>query len=201
MYIQQLGIDTRWRQTADVVKRYIRECGYRNVIPYRGKTFPATQRQLEEHELRKGWFFEHQKHPEVKEPMWVIRPNAGDGMFYMSVDTDRAKDFLFSRLASPPGTSRTNNLLQGTQDDHELFSHHLCNSEYPELISARGIEKNSWIQRENQLGRNNDWLDTSVGCIALASMQGARLMTGGESLEKPKRNTERWKKRLASRRT
>ena len=119
MKIQRVAIDTRWQ--GDVVKRYIRESGYKDLVPYYGQAFPPTNKQLEEYQLTKGWFFEHQCHPNIKEPKWVIRPNP-DGMFYMASDVNRHKDFLMARFASPPGSSGCLSIFEGTPDDHEMFA-------------------------------------------------------------------------------
>jgi hypothetical protein len=188
MKIEKLAIDTRWGQASDCIKRFIREsCDSRSVVPYFGHAFPPTNRQLEEYELREGWYFEHQKNPQVREPKWVIRPNAGDGTWYMQADVSRLKDFLFQRLGSPPGSAGSISLFKAPADKHELFSQHICNSEYPEPVAARNIIKNQWTQREGS-AFDNDWLDCSVGCMALASYLGASLKTVEGSIEPARRS-------------
>jgi hypothetical protein len=175
MNIQYLGIDTRWGQAADTVKRFIRESGHRQIIPYYGQSFPATNRQLEEYEKRDQWFFEHMKHPHVKEPKWVLRPTS-DGTFAMMADVNRLKDFLFQRLATPLGAPGCITLHTAPTDYHELYANHVCSSEYPEPVAARGIIKNQWTVREGA-AYDNDYLDTTCGCMALASYAGASIKT------------------------
>lgn len=197
MSIGKLAIDTRWGQASDVTKRFIRESGLRNVIPYYGQSFPPTNKQLEEYQRTgayKGWLFEDQIHPNLKDPKWVIRPNP-DGQWYMQADVDRLKDFLFARLASPMGSPGSISLHEGTADLHELFSDHICRSEYPEPINARGMTKNKWREREGAF--DNDWLDCLAGCCAVSSIQGACLRTGGEpvGMGTRKKISDRWKEK------
>ena len=173
--IQRIGIDTRWGQASDCIKRFVRESGIRELVPYYGQNFAPTHRQLEEYERRKGWLFESQINPEVKEDKWVIRPNP-DGMFYMAADVDRGKDFLMSRIASPPGSPGSIALHAGPAEDWEMFAVHVCESEYPEPVLARGMTKNKWQVRQGA-NIDNDFLDCSVGCMMLASQMGASLKT------------------------
>lgn len=175
MSISYLSIDTRWGQASEAVKRYIRESGHKEIIPYYGQAFPPTQRQLEEYERREGWLFENMKNPNVKEPKWVIRPNP-DGMWYMAADVNRLKDFLFARLATPMGAPGCVSLYSAPAEQHELIAHHICSSEYPEPISARGITKNQWTVREGT-AFDNDYLDCASGCMALAGFCGASTKT------------------------
>lgn len=172
--IERIGIDTRWGQASDVIKRYIRESGNMVLVPYYGQNFPPTNRQLEEYEQRKGWMFEQNVNPEVKEPSWVIRPNP-DGMFYMASDVDRGKDRLFQRLGSPKGAPGSISLFEAPAEDHQLVADHICKSEFPEPVMARNLTKNKWTERENAF--DNDYLDCAVGCLQMASMLGVSLKT------------------------
>jgi len=176
MRVARLAIDARWGQASDCIRRYIRESGNDRIIPYYGQPFPPTNKQIEEYVLTDGWQFEHQRHP-VKSPKWIIRPNP-DGTYYLAADVNRLKDFLFARLASPPGSPGSISLYNATADKHEMFASHVCNSEFPEPVSARGITKNMWQERTGR--PDNDYLDCSCGCIAVASTLGACLRTGGE---------------------
>lgn len=185
MSISYISIDTRWGQASEAVKRYLRECGHKELMPYYGQAFPPTQRQLEEYERREGWLFENMKNPNVKEPKWVIRPNP-DGMWYMAADVNRLKDFLFGRLATPLGAPGCVTLFSAPSEHHELLAHHICSSEYPEPVSARGITKNQWTVREGS-AFDNDYLDCGSGCMALAGFCGASLKTSNVSYAPVKR--------------
>lgn len=174
--IQHLTVDTRWGQASETIKRYIREQGIPNLTPYYGAPLPPTNLQLEEYELREGWIFEHQRNPLVKEPKWVMRPNP-DGMWYMMADVNRLKDFLFSRLAVPLGdASGCITIHNAPVEYHEMFSNHICNSEYPEPLTARGRTKNMWKEREGT-AYDNDYLDCAAGCMACAGLMGVSVKT------------------------
>jgi hypothetical protein len=179
--IQRLGIDTRWGQGSDTIKRFIRESGIKEIIPYQGAAMPPTNRQFEEYVKEKTFQFEDQLHPNVREPKWCIRPNP-DGMYYMMADVNRLKDFAFARLASPPGSPGNITLFNAPAERHALFAGHICNSEYPEPVTARGITKNMWKEREG-VAWNNDWLDCFAGCCAMVSHLGASYKT---TADKPK---------------
>lgn len=179
MKIQKIGIDTRWGAASDVIKRFIRETNKSNlIVPYQGQAFSPDNKQLEEYELRDGWLFEHQLHPEVKEPAWCLRPNTSDGSFYMQCDVSRQKDFLFQRLSSPKGTEGSISLPQCSPEELELICNHICSSEFPEKVFSekKGKEKNIWRVRETGIW-DNDFLDCSVGNITLASYCGCSLKT------------------------
>jgi len=203
MRIQALGIDTRWGQASDCIKRYIRESGLqRTVFAYQGQRFPPTNKQLEEYQRTgqyQSWLFEDQKHPSIKDPKWVIRPNP-DGQWYFQADVNRLKDFLFHRLASPPGSKGSISLFNGTIERHEMFADSVAGSEYPEPVTARGLTKNQWQPREGI--RDNEGLDCLVGCVALGSFLGACLQTDkqdGTVQDQPRKADQGWKRRLRSR--
>jgi len=175
MIIDKITIDTRWGETSEVVKRFIKESGDPSLLAYYGQYMPPTHRQFEEYDLKKGWLFEHQVSPHVQEPKWCIKPNP-DGQFYMMADVDRLKDFLFARLASPLGTSGSIALYDAPAEKHELFAHHVCNAEYPEPVTARGRTKNKWTVREGVV-YDNDFLDCACGNMALMSTFGVSVKT------------------------
>lgn len=194
--IDRFAIDTRWGVAADAIKRFIIQSGRRkSVIPYYGQGLPPTNLQYEEYQTTKGWLFEHQINPQVKETKWYVKPGTADGLMHMLVDVNRMKDFLFARLGSPVGTPGTITLFDAPPEDHELFCDHICKSEYPEPVTARMITKNMWTLREAR--PDNDFLDCSVGCLAIASRLGAAIKPGLEKTPSgggKKRITDRWKK-------
>ncbi len=195
--IKKLGIDTRWGQASDTIKRFCRESRFReSLVPYFGHSVSPARKQFEEYTRTPGWLFEDQVCPEVKEVKWIYRPGA-DGTYYMLADVNRLKDFLFARLASPPGTPGSFVLFDAPPEQHRLFADHVCESEYPEPVTARGLTKNIWKPRDGR--PDNDYLDCLVGCCALAGFCGAALRSTparrhGTPGRKRKPITERWKR-------
>lgn len=175
MKIDRVGVDTRWGQASETIKRFIREAGIDKLVPYYGQAFPPTNNQLEDYERREGWWFENMQHANVREPKWVMRPNP-DGMWYMAADVNRLKDFVFGRLATPLGAPGGYTLHDAPEEYHELFAHHVCSSEYPEPVTARGRTKNQWKVREGS-AFDNDYLDCIAGVTAILSSLGASLKT------------------------
>ena len=79
-------------------------------------------------------------------------------------------------------------------ETHDMFCNHVCSSEYPEPVTARGRTKNQWKEREGR--PDNDWLDCCVGVMALLSWLGASLKTTGEAEVMPRarrRLSDRWR--------
>lgn len=175
MKITKIAIDTRWGDASETIKRFIRETGDQNLIPYYGQDLPPTHRQFEEYEKRTGWLFENMISPHIREPKWCMKPNP-DGMVHMMADVNRLKDFLMVRLSSPKGSPGSISLYDAPAEEHELFASHVCNSEYPEPVRARNLTKNQWKVREG-IAFDNDYLDTSCGLMALASLEGASIKT------------------------
>lgn len=184
--IQKLSIDQRWGEASEAIKRFIRESRIKELVGYSGVALPPTNLQFEEYERRPGWLFEDNRHPNVKEPKWCLRPHQSDGSFYLQADVNRAKDFLFSRLSTPLGSPGCISLYKAPAEHHELFSHHVANSEYPEPVSARGITKNMWTPRSGS-AYDNDWLDCFAANVILASFTGASLKTTDKFHRPPRR--------------
>lgn len=172
IHINRIGIDTKWGKASDCLKRFCRESGDANIVPYYGSAFLPSHRQLEEYSNQQGWLLHHIMHPLVKESMWVYKPD-DMGMFSINADVNRAKTFLIHRLATPPGSPGCISLFKAPPHDHEMFCDHICDSEYPEVIEARGLKKECWKEREGR--HDNDFLDCAAGCIIMASFAGAQL--------------------------
>lgn len=193
VHLQRIGIDTRWGQVSDTIKRFIREwsssvgkerpttadnSGYATrdiLVPCSGQGVTALQKQFEEYQRPKGWLFEDQINRTAKEVRWIWKPNA-DGLYFLLIDTNRMKTFTFQRLASPPGSPGSISLFDAPPDLHELFARHICDSEFPEVVftTRNAIVKEMWKVRESS-GFDNDFLDCMSGCCALASFNGSQL--------------------------
>lgn len=184
--IQRIGVDTKWGSINEAAKLFVSRSKLSNLIAYQGHSFPPTKRQLEHYKFVKGWLFEHQKHPSVKESKWVWRPTEQDRDWYLQCDVDRQKEFLFQRLGAPLGSPGAIQLFDAPAEHHELYAAHVCNSEYPEPLATAGLIKNMYIERP---GFDNDFLDASTACMTLASYQGACLPTGNVKLSVGRRKS------------
>ena len=224
--INRIGIDTRWGQVSDTIKRFCRDwsLSQRNpdprkqdinapeyvnrdiLVPYMGQGVTGLQKQFEEYTRTRGWLFEDQVNPRAKECRWIWKPDPM-GIYYLLVDVNRMKTFLFQRLASPPGAPGSVSLFNAPPDLHDLFSEHVCESEFPKLqvttTSTGSLRKEMWIARENNF--DNDWLDTAAGCMALASFNGAFLQHDDADLPRApqirKRLSDRWREKRQEVRT
>lgn len=173
--ISHIAIDAKFGKAADAIKRFCRETTHQEVLCYMGHPFPPTNKQLEEY-IRTGeyasWVFENTRHPSARDCKWVYRPDRA-GMYSFLADVNRLKTFLFNRLSSPPGSPGSISMYSAPAEEHALWSRHICDSEYPTEVSARGITKEMWMVRDGR--PDNDWLDCAAGCCAVASYAGACL--------------------------
>jgi len=186
--IPKLAIDTRWGKASETLKRFIRESGRNELLPYYGQPMPPTRKQFEEFQRTRGWLFEDQVNPEVKEVSWVYKPDPM-GLYHLTADVNRVKTFVHSRLASPMGAPGSFAMFEAPPELHSMFANHICSSEYPEPVHARGLTKDMWQEREGR--PDNDWLDCLVGSVVVASMQGACVRSDGEDKPAVTRPTRR----------
>jgi uncharacterized protein YbaA (DUF1428 family) len=182
MLTSRLGIDANWGKTTDLVKRFCRYSGDRRLTPMHGRFVGATTKPFDEWQRREGWLFEDQIHTGVEKVSWVI-PAATTGIRHVLVDTNHYKTFLHNRLAAPLGTPGSIVLFQAEPKDHEMFSQHLGGSERPEPVTAKGRTVDEWSELPSRY--DNDWLDCLVGCLCLASIEGACLKTLGKTVYTP----------------
>lgn len=217
IHINKIGIDTRWGQVSETIKRFIRDwskspesteaasninrSGWVSrdiLVPYFGKGITAEQRQMEEYDRARGWLFEDQVNPLVREVKWVWKPDQ-QGLYCLHADVNRLKTFLFQRLASPLGSSGSVSLFSSPAEVHELFAEHICESEYPEILGSftRSLKKEMWKEREG-VRFDNDYLDVAAACMALASFSGTHLQHLDEpqaSTPQKKRLSDQWKQK------
>lgn len=216
MHINRIGIDTRWGQAADTIKRFVRDWSTsagqarpgvsqqspyatRDIlVPYFGHGVTPMMKQFEEYTRTRGWLFEDMINPAAKEVRWIWKPDA-TGLYYLLCDVNRMKTFLFQRLASPPGSPGSVSLFDGPPEVHELFAEHVCESEYPEVLAnlTTSLKKEMWKVREG-VAFDNDWLDCSTACMALASFNGSILQHIPTDVLLPQRTqrlSEQWKQK------
>lgn len=172
--VSGIAIDTRWGETSDVVKRFVREYNNQRVIAYMGHSFPPGKKPLEEYNPQEGWLFEHEQFPHVKESKWVMKPGPGGGYRIILADVSRLKSFLHKRLATPSGSQGCITLYEDLPERHTMFADHLAKSEIPTPTTLGGVTKEVWIEKPNMKGEN-DYLDVAAGCVCMASVSGASL--------------------------
>jgi hypothetical protein len=168
----KIGVDARWGKASDAIKRSIGDLRRADVIPCMGQFVSPANRQYEEYQRTPGWIFEDHVHPGLQEVKWIWRPGP-DGVYYLSVDSNRVKTFLMSRLTCPPGARGAMQLYRAPAERHQLVSQHIADSEYPEDYIARGRKKEIFQERDGS--PDNDLLDCAAMLMALLSMCGARL--------------------------
>jgi hypothetical protein len=173
--IRAIAIDTKWGKASDVIKRFVREFNDGRLICYQGHPFYPASRQLEEYTAKPGELYEHQQFPHVRESTWVIKPFVSGGR-YILADVNRLKSNLMKRFATQQGSEGCITLFQLPPEQHRMFADEVAGSQYPEVITARGISKDCWLSRPERKD-DDDYLDCAVGCLCLASICGASLKT------------------------
>ncbi|MGE4136416.1 MAG: terminase gpA endonuclease subunit [Pirellulales bacterium] len=165
-------VDARWGKASDAIKRVVRDLRRNDVVYSMGQAISPAHKQYEEYTRTPGWLFEDQVHPGLQEVKWIWRPGP-DGAYYLSMDINRLKTFLFSRFGCPIGARGSLTLFKAKPADLEMFCDQVAASEYPEPVTARGRTKDMWQPRDGK--PDNDYLDCCAGAIAGASWCGARL--------------------------
>lgn len=188
MELAKLGIDSRWGKASNSIRRYIHDQKDARLMAMFGTPVTPGQRQFEEYTLTSGWRFEHIQHRGLKECTWIWKFGP-DGHYYLATDVNRLKTFAMSRLACPIGSPGAIVLHKGSPEQHRLVSEHIAGSEEPIEQSERGRKKEMWFPKDGE--PDNEFLDTFVGCLALASFEGARIRESDESPVQNARNTGR----------
>jgi hypothetical protein len=112
---------------------------------------------------------------------WVIvkRKAAGDIRNCLS-DVNYWKTAWHDQMAVRIGHAGAITLYDGM---HRLYSEHLT-SEYATQTEGRGRTVMEWRLR---VGAENHWLDSSVGCLVLASVLGCNVPEVSEATEQKRR--------------
>lgn len=167
MHLQAIGVDTKWGLVTDTVFRFAREYGSPIVLPCAGQYVGAAsipfQQYLPKAGMRISDFWIHEQSGKHR------------GQAHLRIDTNQVKSFLHQRLSTPKGNPGAVTVFKAEPREHELFAEHVCKSEFPEPVTAKGRTVDEW--QENVGRPDNDWLDCSAGCMALASFVGARVTT------------------------
>lgn len=174
-----VAFDARWK--TDLVKQALgRSPHAKQLIGYLGQSFRAADKPIQERKYDPG---------SRVGLGWVLqkRKNAGDIRTLLS-DVNFWKTSLADQLAIRIGHPGAVTLYDGM---HRMYSEHLV-SEFATQTEGRGRTVMEWKLR---VGQENHWLDSTVGCLVLASVLGCNIPEVAEAGEKrrkkkPRRKTE-----------
>jgi hypothetical protein len=107
---------------------------------------------------------------------WRISTVEGRSVRFVLVDTNEWKKFLFSRLATSPGSAGCLSLFGTDSSKHRMFTDHLT-SEYAVKTFGNGRDVLEWYPRPEH--KDNHWFDATVGCAVAASIVGCGLPESG----------------------
>lgn len=174
-----VAYDARWK--TDLVKQALARSPHaKQLIGYLGQSFRAADKPIRERKydpgsrVGLGWVLQRRK-------------AAADVRTILS-DVNFWKTSLADQLAIRIGHPGAVTLYDGL---HRMYSEHLV-SEYATQTEGRGRTVMEWKLR---VGQENHWLDSTVGCLVLASVLGCNIPEVAEAGEKrrkrkPRRKTE-----------
>jgi len=174
-----VAYDARWK--TDLVKQALaRSCHAKQLIGYLGQSFRAADKPIHERKydpgsrVGLGWVLQRRK-------------AAADVRTILS-DVNFWKTSLADQMAIRIGHPGAVTLYDGL---HRMYSEHLV-SEYATQTEGRGRTVMEWKLR---VGQENHWMDSTVGCLVLASVLGCNIPEVAEAGEKrrkkkPRRKTE-----------
>jgi hypothetical protein len=174
-----VAFDARWK--TDIVKQALARSPHnKQLIGYLGQSFRAADKPIAERKYDAG---------SRKGLGWVLqkRKAAADVRTLLS-DVNFWKTSLADQLAIRIGHPGAVTLYDGM---HRMFSEHLV-AEFATQTEGRGRTVMEWRLRP---GQENHWLDSTVGCLVLASVLGCNIPEIAEAAERkkrprPKRRTE-----------
>lgn len=170
--IARMGIDAGWK--TETVYRFCRQSPRGAlVVPTKGEGVQAKQLPMLQRKLRPGerrgsdvpWRYVYPEHRRQK---------------LLEMDVNWLKEFVHDRLSMPLGGTAPITFYGDESVDHRQFAAHLL-AERRTLVSTEWRSKHEYTQK---VGADNDWLDTLVGCAAVAAFEGVSV--DGRQPEKPK---------------
>jgi phage terminase large subunit GpA-like protein len=183
--VERCLVDANWGPATDLVYEFCRRSPHAAVLmPSHGKYIGASSNPMSTWQRKPG---------DRAGPGWRLYPGESGRGRHLVIDVNYWKTFAAERLRTPAGGAGAIFLFApGAGRDHSLLADHFT-AEYPIATSAKGRTVEEWKLLP---GRDNDWFDCFVGCLAAASVQGvkwsAAVAAGGEPppprSKKPKRD-------------
>lgn len=165
--VYRLGIDIGWSQPKEDILRFIQDSPHRaRIVPCRGQYVGAKSKAW--NTLGSGKPSRRQRGINV-----ALRdlPKGQRGPKVLYVHTNYWKSACAEALTIPATAAKAYTLYDDTPENHLSFGEH-WEAESPTLVVAKdGSQHIEW--RDNGSGIvDNDWIDCSYNCFALASLFG-----------------------------
>ena len=162
----QIMIDANWGVSTDIVYKICLQSKFASIlIPSHGTYVGASTAPFSEYKKKKG---------ERDGDHWRIPLIKGKrAIKHLLYDTNYWKTFVHSRINTEIGGNGHLSLFGDNAKRHELFSWHICKSEYVIETEGRNRKVTEW--KEQPKFKENHWFDCLVGCHVLASNLGINL--------------------------
>lgn len=161
-----LAVDVKWNEK--VIRRAIRDAGDARVMGYNGHGIGPTKAPMSSWKARDG---------EKKGVHWHLRA-AKQGVRNFISDVNFWKSFCKKHFLIPIGQPGSLSVFKADNREHELYASHIKAETCQSMTDdATGRRVEIWKALP---GEDNDWLDTTCGCLALLSYCGAECL-GAES--------------------
>jgi len=163
-HIDRILVDSGYNR--DTIVKFCRESRYaRVVMPSKGQFVGATSKPYDEYRKIRG---------DINGHHWRIpRSQTRGDPRHVMIDTNYWKSFLFQCVQLAKGDPGALTLWGNDLNQHRMFADQLC-SEVCIQVSTRDRTVSEWKEKPNR--PDNHLLDCAVGCMAGASMCGARVL-------------------------
>ena len=170
MQIEMIGIDSRYQ--TGVIRDAYRESKNKGRLQLCMGAGYGAKKKPQRHKVIK------KRSGAAKGFGWFLGAPA-QGIQTLEMDVNRLKTFVHQRYFTALGDPGSFSLYETDPVNHELNADHVTSEFFTRLAGPFG-EVDEW---EVKPGRpDNDWFDCDVGCVAIASLQGAK-MVGVEERE------------------
>lgn len=161
MKIERCLVDAGWEP--DAVFQFVQASSFSTILtPSKGIGRSPTARGVTEWQPRPG---------ERKGTAWrMTKAEKGRGQ-QCQFDPDYWKSEIFAKLTVPQGGKNALRLWGTKGSAHEMLADHLA-SETGSPVTIRGATFDKWVKKQ---GRDNHWLDTTVGSAVAASVVGLKV--------------------------